>query len=167
LHHVIQLVTAELKFNLQSTRKPQATYATIVDKITMFIQTTYTDGVMVAQSLRDLQIFVINPPVYKIKADVKLQAIDDIIYKSYMDHYIVKSLLFQSNTGMAYSLIQSKYCLKALLNRVDEEIKIDPSIRDDPIKLLSAIRVLMQESVRAQYPYITFVDTLITCLTVK
>jgi hypothetical protein len=27
--------------------------------------------------------------------------------------------------------------------------------------------MLMQESVRAQYPYVTFVDTLITCLTVK
>jgi hypothetical protein len=121
----------------------------------------------VAQSLCNLQIFVIHPPVYKINADTKLQAINDINYKLYMDHFIVKSLLFQSNMGMAYSLIQSKYCSKALLNQGNEEIKIDPSIRDDPVKLLSTIRVLMQESVRAQYPYVTFVDTLITCLTVK
>jgi hypothetical protein len=162
-----KLATAELKFNLQSTGKPQATYATIVDEITTFIQTTYTDGVKVAQSLRDLQIFVINTPNYTINVDPKLQGIDDIIYKSYMDHYIAQSALFQSNMGMAYSLIRSKYCSKALLNRVDEEIEIDPTIRDDPIKLLSTIRVLMQESVRAQYPYVTFVDTLITCLTVK
>jgi hypothetical protein len=83
-----KLATVELKFNLQSTRKPRATYATIVDKITTFIQKTYTDGVKVVQSLRDLQIFVINTPKYTVNADPKLQGIDDIIYKSYMDHYI-------------------------------------------------------------------------------
>jgi hypothetical protein len=66
-----KLATAELKFNLQSTGKPQVTYATIIDKITTFIQTTYTDGVKVAQSLRDLQIFVINPPVYSIIASAE------------------------------------------------------------------------------------------------
>jgi hypothetical protein len=73
--------------------------------LTTFIQTTYTDGVKVAQSLRDLQIFVINPLVYNINADAKLQGIDDIVYELYMDHYIAQSALFQSNMGMAYSLI--------------------------------------------------------------
>jgi hypothetical protein len=147
-----KLATAELKFNLQSTRKPQAAYATIIDETTTFIQTTYTDGVKVAQSLRDPQIFAINTPVYAVNADAKLQGIDDIIYKSYMDHYITQSALFQSNMGMVYSLIRSKYCLKALLNQVDEEIEIDSTIRDDPIKLLSTIQVLMQESVSCEGP---------------
>jgi hypothetical protein len=59
----------------------------------------------------------------------------------------------------AYALIFG-YCNKTMQSRVEEHPEFETSIKNDPIKLLEAIKVLMHDPIRAQYPMMSMTDSL-------
>jgi hypothetical protein len=58
----------------------------------------------------------------------------------------------------AYSLIYSTYCTTTMQARIEEHKDYESTIKNDPIKLLEAIQVLMQNPMRARYPFATMTD---------
>ncbi|MGC9294926.1 MAG: hypothetical protein ACP5E8_06590 [Thermoplasmata archaeon] len=52
-------------------------------------------------------------------------------------------------------------------SRVEEHPEFDTTIKNDPIKLLEVIKVLMHDPVRAQYPMISMTDALTRLINAK
>ena len=50
----------------------------------------------------------------------------------------------------AYALIYVTYCDGEMKSRIDKKVVLDPTITNDPIKLLTTIRTLMQEPVKEE-----------------
>jgi hypothetical protein len=67
----------------------------------------------------------------------------------------------------AYALIFSTYCNKTMQNRVEEHPEFETTIRDDPIELLNKIKVLMQDPIRAQYPFASLTEAISRMLNLK
>jgi hypothetical protein len=68
---------------------------------------------------------------------------------------------------MAYALIKEPYCTKTMRDRVEAHPDFDSKIKDNPVELLKAIRVLVHDTVRAQYPYVSLVDSVAWLMTIK
>ena len=56
----------------------------------------------------------------------------------------------QNGLEMAYALIKETYCTKPMRDRVEAHPDFDSKIKDNPVELLKAIRVLTHDTVRAQ-----------------
>ena len=73
------------------------------------------------------------------------------------------------NRGMnrAYALIYKDYCTRAMQVRVEEHPEYQTKIEDNPVALLEAIKSLMHDTVRAQYPLISITDSLARFINVR
>jgi hypothetical protein len=67
----------------------------------------------------------------------------------------------------AYALIFSRYCTKAMRQRIEEHPDFQSKIEDDPIALLETIKQSMHDPVRAQYPLVRMTDDLVRLLTIQ
>ena len=52
-------------------------------------------------------------------------------------------------------------------DRIESHPDYEGLIKDNPIELLKAIRVLTHDMVRAQYPYISLVDSITRMMNIK
>ncbi|MGL5934004.1 MAG: hypothetical protein ACRCZI_00110, partial [Cetobacterium sp.] len=73
----------------------------------------------------------------------------------------------ENGLEMAYALIKETYCTKTMRDRVEAHPDFETKIKDDPVELLKAIRVLTHDTVRAQYPYVSLVDSVARLMTIK
>ena len=71
------------------------------------------------------------------------------------------------NLIKAYALIYSSYCSKIMQSRVEQHADFETVIRDDPIKLLETIQVLMHDTIRGRYPYASVTDAMRNLLFIK
>ena len=163
----------EYKFTLQTDGKTQATFSNVQERIVLLIQQTYEQGVAVAESLRNLTIAVTTPPTMREAvegaADAVLarQAVVDLEdYKTDSAMYKARIELFNSNMAKAFALIYGTYCGTTMRNRVDEMMNTDATIRNDPIKLLTTIRGLMQEPILEQDPMWSLIKSIIKSLSI-
>jgi hypothetical protein len=62
--------------------------------------------------------------------------------------------------SIAYNLIFANYCSKAMQARIEQHPDYEAKLKNDPIAVLEAIKTLMHNSVRAQYPIVTVIDAL-------
>jgi hypothetical protein len=67
----------------------------------------------------------------------------------------------------AYVLIFSTYCNKTMQNWIEEHPDYETTICDDPIELLSKIKVLMHDPIRAKYPFALLTEVMIRMLNIK
>ena len=52
-------------------------------------------------------------------------------------------------------------------NRIEEHPDYKTTIRDDPIELLTKIKVLMHNPIRAKYPFASLTEAMIRMLNIK
>jgi hypothetical protein len=175
----------ELMFALKTDGKVQASFASVVEKITGYIQRTYEDGSEVAESLTKLVKVIINRPVPGVATAKKpkkpndaaeaaliaedLQAqqrTNEIFFEAEVKEYLASVKLLNSNMKKAYALIHDVYCTKSMQHRIDDAVLADSSITNDPIKLLETIRDLMHETTRTKLPLASWVETAQNMITI-
>jgi hypothetical protein len=164
----------ETQFGLMTDGKLQATFTSVLDRITGHVQRTYEEGSRVAETLNDMAITAIDRP--RIRAvsadgDAATQAMElienQIEYTADMELYKQGERMFSFNLKKVYALIYDVYCATTMQNRLDEMIDADPRISNDPLLLLGAIRILMQEPVKEQDPTWSLIKSLLTGLSIK
>ena len=68
-----------------------------------------------------------------------------------------KLLVEQAKT---YALIYGTFCTSEMVKIVKEHPEFEEKIRDEPLKLLKSINVLMYTLVRSRYPFSTLAETI-------
>jgi len=167
--------TEELKFGTQNPNKPQtATYTTVKDAILERIQRDYKHGYDTAKSLREgqkidltsekpqRQLVTGTDGAAKIAQDGM-----DIEYQLELKCWMDRNNTLDNNLRKAYSLIFTSYCTKEMQRRVKDHIDFESTIRDDPIELLTAIRTLTHDPVRARYPFASAFDAISRAVNLK
>jgi hypothetical protein len=141
-----------------SPGKNAPSYATVRDEILHYIKMTYKGGQMVADSLEQGQKLVLTKPTFKVStaSNEAVRAMETEANKIEYDQdmRIFKDQMKELDDGMvaAYSLIYSKYCSKSMQSKIESHPDLETKIKNNPIELLEAIKSLMHDPVRAQYP---------------
>ena len=166
----------DLKFAPHVQSKAQtATYASVKDAIVQYILKTFKDGNNVAQSIKDGKLFDLSkeePTRTMSQAiDTDAAAIEqvglDIKYQEELRRFLDRRDNLRQGLVKAYALIFSNYCNKTMQNRIEEHPDFDTKIENNPIELLEAIKMLMHDPVRAQYPLVSMTDALARLVNVK
>jgi hypothetical protein len=165
-----------LKFAPHVQGKAQsATYASVKEAIVQFVQKTFKDGNDIAQSLKDLKLIDLNveEPKRAISEETspRLAALEqsglDIKYQEEFRRYLDRKDNLRQGLTKAYALIFTTYCNRVMQSRVEEHPEFETKIENDPIALLEAIKSLMHDPVRAQYPLVSMTDALTRFVNVK
>ena len=72
----------------------------------------------------------------------------------------------QENAKKVYATIWG-YCSKTIQNRIEAHTTYETLIRDDPIELLKAIKIMMHDPERAKYPYASLKEALTRMINIK
>ena len=160
----------ELKFSpLQYQGKTTvATYATTRDALIQHIQKTYRGGIDVAKSLEDMKTVDLTQeePQRTISAetDPAVRLVDqaglDIKYQEQLRRHLDRKYALREGLNKAYTLIFTTYCTKMMQSRIEEHPDFHMSLKNEPIAVLEAIKSLMHDPVRAQYPLTSMTDAL-------
>jgi hypothetical protein len=75
-----------------------------------------------------------------------------ILYKAEIDMYTKRKHELEDNVNKTYSLIYLQHCNKTIQDRIHAHPDFEIKIKNDPIKLLKAIEILINDPVRARYP---------------
>jgi hypothetical protein len=140
-----------------------------------YVQKTYKNGQDTAVSVRDLVIWDLSPlsPTrgQATATDTELRANQqagmDILYHSELERYLDRKDTLEQNLSKAYALIFSTYCNKTMQNYIKEHPDYENTIQDDPIELLTKIKVLMHDPIRAKYPCASLTKALIRLMNIK
>ncbi|HET7638102.1 MAG TPA: C2HC-type zinc finger protein, partial [Ktedonobacteraceae bacterium] len=152
-----------------------ATYATVKDTIIQYIQKTFKDGFDVAQSLKDGAVYDLakHEPEREISTltdqpNAQLeQSGFDIKYQEELRRFLDRKDNLRQGLVKAYALIFSNYCNRTMQSRIEEHPEFESKIEGNPIALLEAIKTLMHDPVRAQYPLVSMTDALTRLINVK
>ena len=167
--------TNNLKFYPHSSTTQQSiTYDVVKDFILDKIQKEYTDSVDIVKSLRDLQLVDID-----MQEPVRLQSGEtdeeqrkfeqetfDMKYDALIKEHILRKRQFKANLSNAFALIKS-FCNKTMVNKLEALPDYESKIRDDPIELLQAIKLLMHDPERARYPYASLTEAMGRMINIK
>ena len=73
----------------------------------------------------------------------------------------------EENLAKSYALIFSNYCNLTMQNRVEKHPEYEVVIQDDPIELLTKIKILMHDPIRAKYPFASLTEAMNRMLNIK
>ena len=155
------------------TQSQSVTYDTVKDHIVQYVQKTYKNGLDIAESL-DKEVMkdmtTLAPSRFiSTNTDEAAKQVEqdgyDILYKVNLQEHIKRVQQLEENKTKAYSLIYSTYCNRVMQLRVEEHKDYESTIKNDPIELLKAIRVLMHDPARAKYPFASMTEALLRALT--
>jgi hypothetical protein len=156
--------------------KQTVTYDTVKDLIVQYVQKrTYNNGQDIAISLRELVEKDLSPllptrgqATSAVPADrANEQAGMDILYQAELERCLDRKDTLEQNLTKAYALIFSTYCNKMMQNCIEEHPDYKTTIRDDPIELLTKIKVLMHDPIQAKYPFASLTEAMIRMLNIK
>jgi hypothetical protein len=166
--------TPEMKFVPHGIGKDRqtVTYQTVKDYIIQLVQKSFRNGKDVADSLRKMQKIDMtkNMPTRKISRatgtdkDLEQEGFD-MLYKAEIDIYTKRKHEFEDNMNKTYSLIFLQHCNKTIQERITGHLEFDSKIEHDPIELLKAIEILINDPVRARYPYASMTDSITRFMT--
>ena len=167
----------ELKFspvnNIQG-KAAVAPYATTRDAIIQNIRKNFKGGIDVGKSIEDgIRIDLTTRRPVRILSimtgdDKPIdQAGLDIVYQTDYEEYRTRTRELDQGLDKAYALIFSTYCSRVMQARIEAHPEYESKLRNDPIEVLQAIKSLMHESVRSQYPPATVTDALGRLINVK
>jgi hypothetical protein len=151
-----------------------ATYQTVEDYIIQLVQKSFRNGKDVADSIRKMERInmTLKIPLRRLSgatnADDRATEQEgyDILYKAEIDMYTKRKHELEDNMNKTYSLIYLQHCNKTIQDRVHAHPDFEPKIKNDPIELLKAIEILINNPVRARYPYASVTEAMtrfITC----
>jgi len=85
----------------------------------------------------------------------------NIEYQERLRQFMDREQRLEDNLNKTYAIIFSQYCTRAMQSRIEAHPEFESKIRHDPIALLEAIKALMHDTVRSQYPYVSMTDAII------
>jgi hypothetical protein len=89
----------------------------------------------------------------------------NMLYKAEIDIYTKRKHEFEDNMNKTYSLIFLQNCNKTIQDRITGHPEFDSKIENDPIELLKAIEILINNPVRARYPYPSMTESITRFMT--
>ena len=155
-------------------------YNTVKERIIHYVQRSYENGYDVSQSLERMQEIDLNSVKPMLdesrETDTAKKAIQqrqyDLEFEAKSKMWLERNDKLRQNMLSAYSLIYSTYCSKAIQSRIESHPDYNSTddalrIKDNPINLLAAIKVVMHDPLRAKYPYASLTESLLRTLTAK
>jgi hypothetical protein len=91
----------------------------------------------------------------------------DVRYQAELERFLGREQVLEANLSKAYALLFSTYCNKTMKNRTEEHPNFETKIRDDPIKLLANIKVLMHDPKRAKYSFASLTEAMIRIMNIR
>ena len=161
---------AELKFNPYGSGygKTTATYDTVKDHILQTVQKSFKNSEDIVTSLRDGMKIDLSQQIPQLgmaedenedKRKVMQKALE-LRYQVDYAQYSERLMILENNLMKAYALIFRDYCSKIMQNRIEQHHNFESEIRDNPIKLLEVIKVLIHDTVRGKYPFGQVTDSI-------
>jgi hypothetical protein len=163
-----------LKMKFKEVRQT-ATYQTIKDYIIQLVQKSFRNGKDVADSIRKMDRIDMTSkiPIRRISgatnADNRVTEQEgyDILYKAEIDMYTKRKHKLEDNMNKTYSLIYLQHCNKTIQDRIHAHPDFETKIKNDPIELLKAIEILINDPVRARYPYASVTEAMTRFMTCR
>jgi hypothetical protein len=90
-----------------------------------------------------------------------------VLFKAEIDIYTKRKHEFEDNMNKTYSLIYLQHCNKTIQDRITGHPEFESKIENDPIKLLKAVEILINDPVRARYPYASITESITRFMTCK
>jgi hypothetical protein len=150
------------------------TYQTVKDYIIQLVQKSFRNGKDVADSLRKMEKIDMtkNMPTTKIsRATGTEKAMEqegyDMLYKAEIDIYNKRKHKFKDNMNKVYSLIFLQHCNKTIQYRITGHPEFENKNENDQIELLKAIEILINDPVRARYPYVSMTESITRFMTCR
>jgi hypothetical protein len=81
--------------------------------------------------------------------------------------YTKRKYEFEENMNKTYSLIFLQHCNKTIQDRITGHPEFESKIKNDPIELLKAVEILINDPVRARYPYTAVTEAMTRFMTCK
>jgi hypothetical protein len=91
----------------------------------------------------------------------------DILYKAEIDMYTKRKHKLEDNMNKTYSLIYLQHCNKTIQDRIHAHPDFKTKIKNDPIEFLKAIEILINNPVRARYPYASVTEAMTRFMTCR
>jgi hypothetical protein len=88
-----------------------------------------------------------------------------MLYKAEIDIYTKRKHKFEDNMNKVYSLIVLQHCNKTIQDRITGHPEFESKIKNDPIELLKAVEILINDPVRARYPYASMTESITRFMT--
>jgi hypothetical protein len=73
----------------------------------------------------------------------------------------------EDNMNKTYSLIYLQHCNKTIQDRIHAHPDFETKIKNDPIELLKAIEILINNPVWAKYPYASVTEVMTRLMTCR
>jgi Zinc knuckle len=150
------------------------TYQTVKDYIIQLVQKSFRNGKDVEDSLRKMQKIDMtkNMPTRKVSrvpgTDKAMEQEGfDMLYKAEIDIHTKRKHEFKDNMNKTYSLIFLQHCNKTIQDRITGHPEFDSKIKNNPIELLKAIEILINDPVRARYPYASMTESITRFMTCR
>jgi hypothetical protein len=168
--------TLEIKFVPHRIGKERrtVTYQTVKDYIIQLVQKSFRNGKAVADSLRKMEMINMTKhmPTWKISQETGTDKVTeqegfDMLYKAEIDIYTKRRHKFEDNINKTYSLIFLQHCNKTIQDRITGHPEFKSKIENDPIELLKAVEILINDPVRARYPYASITESITRFMTCK
>jgi hypothetical protein len=152
-----------------------ATYQTVKDYIIQLVQKSFRNGKDVADSIRKMDRIDMTSkiPIRRISgatnADDRVTEQEgyDILYKAEIDMYAKRKHKLEDNMNKKYSLIYLQHCNKTIQDRIHAHPDFETKIKNDPIELLKAIEILINDPVQARYPYASVTEAMTRFMTCR
>jgi len=140
----------------------------VKEAIVQHVQRSYKHGQDIAVSLRELKVKDLKTLMPKrgqsaeedTSANANEQTGMDIVYQAELERYLDCKQMLEENLTKSYALIFSNYCNLTMQNRIEEHPDYEETIQDDPIQLLTKIKVLMHDPIRAKYPFASLTEAM-------
>jgi hypothetical protein len=91
----------------------------------------------------------------------------DMLYKAEIDIYTKRRHEFEDNMNKTYSLIFVQHCNKTIQDRILGHPEFKNKIENDRTELLKAVKILINDLVRARYPYTSITESITRFMTCK
>jgi hypothetical protein len=138
-----------------------ATFQTVKGYIRQLVQQSFRNGKDVANSSRKMEKMDMSAKILTRRISSQVNAGDkaieqegyDILCKAEIDMYTKRKHKLEDNMNKTYSLIYLQHCNKTIPDRIHKHLEFETKIKNDPIGLLKAIEILINDLVKARYPY--------------
>jgi hypothetical protein len=129
---------------------------TLKDYIIQLVQKSFRNGKDVTDSIRKMDRIDMTSkiPIRRISgttnADERVTEQEgyDILYKAEIDMYTKRKHKLEDNMNKTYSLIYRQHCSKTIQDRIHAHPDFETKIKNDPIELLKAIEILINNPVQ-------------------
>jgi hypothetical protein len=140
------------------------------------VQKSFRNGKDVADSKRKMDRINMTSKIPVRKLSRAMDADDrateqegyDILYKAEIDMYMKRRDKLEDNMNKMYSLIYLQHCSnKTIQDRIHAHPDFKTKIKNDPIELLKAIEILINDPVQARYPYASVTEAMTRFMTCR